>query len=76
LGFKVFKVYGLAFRPLVFFMFFLFSQVLLGILTLIYAKGNIPLLLGVLHQAFAILLVIAFTVLYLYLSYKPVAKSV
>ena len=32
-----------------------FIQVLLGILTLVYSKGSIPLYLGVMHQAMAIL---------------------
>jgi heme a synthase len=76
ISFKIFKVYGFSFKPALFFVGVLTAQVLLGILTLLYAKGNIPLLFGVLHQAFAIILVISFTVLYLYLTYRPVVKSI
>jgi cytochrome c oxidase assembly protein subunit 15 len=57
------------------FLLLLVTQVVLGILTVLFSKGTVPLLLGVLHQAFAILLVIAFTVLYLYLYYKPSCKQ-
>ena len=42
--------------PMLVFIAFLFSQVILGILTVINCIGSIPLLLGVLHQAFALLL--------------------
>ncbi len=42
--------------PMLIFLVLLFSQVALGILTVINSVGTIPLLLGVLHQAFALLL--------------------
>jgi len=42
--------------PMLLFISLLFAQVILGILTVINCVGSIPLLLGVLHQAFALLL--------------------
>jgi len=43
-------------KPFTIFLILLLSQVVLGILTVINCKGTIPLLLGVLHQGFALLL--------------------
>jgi heme a synthase len=43
-------------RNVIVFLFFLVLQIMLGILTVVNSKGNIPLLLGVLHQGVGLLL--------------------
>lgn len=53
---------------LLYFIFVLVLQVVLGILTVIYSKGEVPILLGVLHQVGALSLISGFYILRFYLK--------
>lgn len=53
------------------FLFFLMSQVVIGILTLINSIGLVPIFLGVLHQGVAVLLLAAFFSHMLFVTYSP-----
>jgi cytochrome c oxidase assembly protein subunit 15 len=59
--------------PLTIFVLLLFTQVALGIITLVMSKGSIPVLYGVLHQGFGILL-LASAVYFLFM-FRKVLKS-
>lgn len=55
------------------FIFFIFLQILLGILTVMNCKGNIPLLYGVMHQAVALMLL--GSALFLNFNFSNLGKS-
>jgi cytochrome c oxidase assembly protein subunit 15 len=63
--FKEFKrVNSILKSNLIVFAILLVSQVILGIITVLMCKGEVPILWGTLHQAFALLLLTAFLNLY------------
>ncbi len=51
------------------FLLLLFAQVIIGIITLVYSVGTIPVLWGVLHQAVAVLTLACFVLNLFYLAY-------